>query len=379
MEGSELMLDIDIDQNLLSLEMELASTLIPLKSMSQSHLYQLLQHGEVKDFFKDQTIFKLGDYDGAHHYLLHGDVTLCDEHGHHEIVKGGSNLFPLAHAQPRKVTAKATCDCRILKLNSKQLSELLTWSQIAEYLLIDIAYQRDLDEDVEWMSTVLKSNLFFKVPPTNVSTIFDRLTPMLVSAGDVILRQGEVGDGCFFIKEGDAVVTKADPVTGSSIFLANISNGRCFGEDALVNETVRNATVTMKTDGVLMRLEKPDFIRLLKEPEVPETDWQKASAAGALFIDIRTVDEYEVGHIAGAVNIPLNLLRLKTRLIDKEKDYILYCDDGRRSHAATYLLQNLGFNVCTVKDGLAGKGVPPLEWDTSHLLKQGGVVESIAV
>ncbi len=373
------MLDIDVDQNLLSLEMDLASSLIPLKSMSQSHLYQLLQHGEVKDYFQGQVIFKEGDYDSAHHYLLHGDVTLLDSQGNQETIKGGNNLFPLAHSQPRHVTASAASDCRILKLDSRQLSELLTWSQIAEYLLIDIAYQRDLDEDVEWMTTILKSNLFFKVPPTNVSSIFGKLTPMLVSSGDVIIHQGEVGDDCFFIKEGEAIVTKTDEISGNSVFLANIHTGRCFGEDALVNETVRNATVTMKTDGVLMRLDKQDFIRLLKVPEVPEIDWQQASTSESLFIDIRTAEEYEAGHVTGAVNIPLNLLRLKTRLMDKEKDYILYCDDGGRSHAATYLLRNLGFNVTTIKSGLSGTGAPQLELNNSHLLKQGGLVESIPV
>lgn len=374
------MLNVDVDQNLLSLDMDITSTLVPLKSMTQSHLYQLLQGAEVVDYFRGQAIFKQGDYDGCHLYLLHGDVTLASLDGSATSAKGSTDLFPLDHHQPRQRTATAESDCRILKLKSQQLSELLTWSQVAEYLLIDIAYQRDLDEDVDWMSTVLKSNLFFKVPPTNVSSIFDRLTPMLVSAGEVILQQGQVGDECYFIKEGDAVVTRASSKNSESVFVANIGAGRCFGEDALVNETVRNATVTMKTDGVLMRLEKHDFIRLLKEPEVASVSWVKAlEQSNTMFIDVRTSDEYEQGHIAGAVNLPLNLLRLKTRLMAKEKDYLLYCDDSRRSRAATYLLSNLGFKVAVIDNGLLSHESPELETKIGHLLKQGGVIESVSI
>src|SRR5690625_6415031 len=113
------------------------------------------------------------------------------------------------------------------------------------------------------MLTVLKYNLFFKFTPINVEQIFSRLEPQVVYAGDTILRQGELGDYAYFIKEGQAEVTRHQG--GAHQHLANISTGRCFGEDALVNEAPRNATIKMLTDGVLMRLSKHDFYRLRSE------------------------------------------------------------------------------------------------------------------
>jgi hypothetical protein len=50
----------------------------------------------------------------------------------------------------------------------ERLDQLLTWSEIADYLQLRISRQRDLDEDIDWMMTVLRSNLFFKAPPINV-------------------------------------------------------------------------------------------------------------------------------------------------------------------------------------------------------------------
>lgn len=329
-------------------------TLVPLKSMGDPHLLELLQHCPVQAVFKGQRLFEAGSYDRQHIYLLHGDVEYRWNDGRGELVKGRATLFPLMHEQPRPCTATALTDCSVLRINSEQLDKLLAWSQVAEYLQIDVAYQPELDEDADWMLTVLRSNLFFKVPPTNIGDIFARLRPETVDAGQVILRQGEVGDRCYFIKEGQAQVLRSPDGVQKPQPIADIGPGRCFGEDALVHETVRNATVKMTTDGVLMVMSKPDFIHLLKEPEVNSLPLSalETAASDTTLIDVRTEEEYSRGHLPAAVNIPVSLLRLKTRQLVKDRTYLLYCDTGRRSHAATHLLQKLGYNVSYLQRGV---------------------------
>src|SRR5690625_7316606 len=112
--------------------------------------------------------------------------------------------MPLSPYQPRRETAVAESDGSILRVDSERLDKLLTWSQVSDYLPLNMSRQRDLDEAMEWMLTVLKSNLFFKVPPLNVEQIFSRLEPQAVYAGDTILRQGELGDCAYFIKRRQA-------------------------------------------------------------------------------------------------------------------------------------------------------------------------------
>ncbi|BFM11430.1 hypothetical protein R50072_15830 [Simiduia litorea] len=347
-------MDIALMEESSALDFGWVRTLVPLKAMGDAHLLELLQHCPAQMAFKGQSLFDAGSYDRQHIYLLHGDVELRKPDGSSALVKGRSSLFPLADEQPRPCSAVALTDSSILRINSEQLDKLLTWSQVAEYLQIDTAYQPELDEDVDWMLTVLKSNLFFKVPPTNIGDIFTRLRPQRVVKGQVILRQGEIGDGCYFIKEGCAEVLRSADGVQRPIHLADIGPGRCFGEDALVNETVRNATVKMTTDGVLMVMDKLDFIHLLKEPQVnqlPLTALQSVQTH-AVLIDVRTEDEYALGHLNQAVSIPLGLLRLKTRMLDLAQEYVLYCDTGRRSHAATYLLQKLGYKVSYLQKGV---------------------------
>lgn len=332
-------------------DLNLTRTLVPLKDMSESHLLALLDDAVVDVACVGQTLFSSGQYDKQHIYLLHGDVALLADDGSRTLIKGRATLLPIAHHQPRLCTAIAESDCNLLRIDSERLDKVLTWSEVADYLQLSISRQRDLDEDVDWMMTVLKSNLFFKVPPLNVEQIFSRLTPQVVYSGDVIIRQGEMGDFCYFIKEGDAEVTRH--VDGKRLHLAKVSVGRCFGEDALVNETVRNATVTMCTDGVLMRLDKQDFYRLLKQPSVATLNLdqlQNAIADGAVAVDVRSEEEYSESHIQQAVNIPLHLLSIKSRLLTSENLYIFYCDTGRRSRAAAHLLTQQGYRALALAD-----------------------------
>ncbi|WP_331345683.1 cyclic nucleotide-binding domain-containing protein [Cellvibrio sp. UBA7661] len=327
-------------------DLNLTRTLVPLKDMSESHLLALLDDAVVDTVCAGQTLFSVGSYDEQHVYLLHGDVVLVAVDGARTLIKGRSSLLPIAHQQPRQFTAVAETDCSVLRINSERLDKMLTWSQVADYLQLIISRERDLDEDIDWMMIILKSNLFFKVPPLNVEQIFSRLTPQVVYAGDVIIRQGELGDQCYFIKEGEADVTRH--TDNKRQHLATIGVGRCFGEDALVNETVRNATVMMRTDGVLMRLEKQDFYRLLKEPSVATlalAELAETMAKGVVAVDVRSEEEYSEVHLPQAVNIPLNILSIKSRLLAKDKLYVFYCDTGRRSRAAAHLLAQHGYRT----------------------------------
>jgi CRP-like cAMP-binding protein len=358
-------------------DLNLTRTLVPLKDMSESHLLALLDDAVVEVVCAGQTLFSAGNYDAQHVYLLHGDVSLALEDGSRTRIKGRSTLLPIAHQQPRQYTAIAETDCSVLRIDSERLDKMLTWSQVADYLQLIISRERDLDEDVDWMMVVLKSNLFFKVPPLNVEQIFSRLTPQVVYAGDVIIRQGEMGDQCYFIKEGEADVTRHSD--NKRQHLATISVGRCFGEDALVNETVRNATVMMRTDGVLMRLDKQDFYRLLKEPSVATLALHELAenvAKGVVAVDVRSEEEYSEAHLPQAVNVPLNILAIKSRLLAKDKLYIFYCDTGRRSRAAAHLLAQHGYKALALEKCpqlFTPAGMQQLLQDTNNYVLRDGL------
>ncbi|HOP63522.1 MAG TPA: FAD-dependent oxidoreductase [Spirochaetota bacterium] len=60
-------------------------------------------------------------------------------------------------------------------------------------------------------------------------------------------------------------------------------------------------------------------------------------------IDVRSRDDYEKGHIDGAINIPHEELKAKSVELDKTKKYAVHCNKGTTGNAAQNLLLNLGF------------------------------------
>jgi rhodanese-related sulfurtransferase len=318
----------------------------------------LLRDQSVDIVCAGQSLFSIGEYDNQMVYLLSGAVSLQDMRGLTTILTGDNPLccYPLANHQPRRQQATAVSDCSVIRFDADQFDAMLAWDQVSSYIMLDISAQRDLDEDADWMLTLLKSNLFYKVPPMNIRQILNKFTACYVSSGDTIIRQGELGDCCYFIKEGFADVYQAADERSPSQLVAQLAVGRCFGEDALVNEAARNATIRMHSNGVLMKLMKQDFFLLLKSPTIEQLNLTQAKARiaeSAQWIDVRSQDEFEQGHCEGAINMPLDLLKLKSRMLNRDKAYVMYCNSGRRSKAATFLLGEEGFTVSALTGGFS--------------------------
>lgn len=63
-----------------------------------------------------------------------------------------------------------------------------------------------------------------------------------------------------------------------------------------------------------------------------------------MIVDVRTSEEYEMGYIAGAINIPLNDLRSQLSKIPTDQIVYLYCASGLRSYLAIKILLANGYN-----------------------------------
>ncbi len=92
-------------------------------------------------------------------------------------------------------------------------------------------------------------------------------------------------------------------------------------------------------------------------PETPARKLQTDLAAGkkVLVIDVRSPKEYEEGHVAGAVNIPLDELSKKIAGMKLPQDTVIVtmCDHGGRSSRAAMTLEKLGFKTssfCRLED-----------------------------
>jgi len=171
------------------------------------------------------------------------------------------------------------------------------------------------------------------------------------------VTQGEPGDSYYIILSGQAEVWVTDPLSDEIARVAVLSDGEAFGEEALLLEGNRTATVKMISPGRLLTLKKADFDELVKSSMVEEVDAARADdmlkrgAAGLL--DCRYDMEYEESRIPGAQLVPLDKLRREGVFsIDPGFTYIVYCRSGRRSKAAAFLLRERGIRALSLTGGI---------------------------
>ncbi len=77
--------------------------------------------------------------------------------------------------------------------------------------------------------------------------------------------------------------------------------------------------------------------------------WGPIAVAQSLWIDVRTLEEYNAGHVEGAIHIPYDEIEQKIQAVsaDKTADIQLYCRSGRRSGIALETLRGLGYSKVT--------------------------------
>lgn len=335
--------------------MEILKTLVPINSLTPDNFRALASQTAIETLRAGKTLFKKGDNDGLTLYLVSGEIALSADDGTPErVIVGGTDKarYALAQLKPRQYTGVVRTEAAVARMDSAALDRLLTVDQATGYEVTEF----DNTVDTEWMWRMLNSRAFNILPAASINAMFARMETVETKAGQVIIRQGDPGDYYYIVKSGRVSVARKSEA-GKVAVLGELGEGENFGEEALLSGAPRNATVIMKTDGVLMRLAKKDFEELLQGPVVKWVSRDEARSmvtAGAGLLDVRTEDEHRVGAIKGSVSIPLYLLRLKAPSLDPRRKYIVYCQTGSRSCAAAFLLSQRGLDVYVLQGGLNG-------------------------
>src|ERR1700735_1688524 len=242
-------------------------TFSPLDGLKAENLHALARKTVVRELGAGRLLFKEGDTDKRTYYLVNGQVELRADDRLMSVIKAGSPeaRAALAPGLPRKFTARAAVDLEYIMIDSDLLDVLLTWDQTGQYEVAELRGD-GLDVTGDWMTTLLQTKAFHRIPPANIQAIFMRMQRINYRARDVVIKQGTEGDYFYVVVSGKCVVTRETPLNKEGIKLAELGTGDSFGEEALIAEAKRNATVTMLTDGTLMRLGHDDLQHLLHAP-----------------------------------------------------------------------------------------------------------------
>jgi CRP-like cAMP-binding protein len=337
---------------------QVLKTFAPLDGLKRENIAALAKKVSIRTMSAGSYLFKEGDTDKRKVWLVSGMVELREGERTVAMIRGGTAdaRNPLSPNLPRAVSARAVDDITYLSIDSELLDVMITWDQTGTYEVEELQAQLNGGTTGDdWMTTLLQTRSFHRIPPANIQAIFMRMQRVPYLAGDVIIKQGDEGDYFYVIVKGQCVVTRETPLNRDGIKLAELSVGDTFGEEALIAEAKRNATITMQTDGVLMRLAKDDFRELMNEPLLQWANYDQARdivARGGRWLDVRLPSEHQNMSIEGSLNIPLYFIRLKLSTLDQKTPYVCYCDTGRRSSAAAYILVERGFDAYVLRGGL---------------------------
>ncbi len=344
-------------------ELDVLRSFSPLDGLKRENLHALSRKTRLQQMDSGRVLFKEGESDKRTIYLVEGEIELRVGDRTVSMLRAGTPEArnAVGAGQPRRFTARAMSDITFVAVDSDLLDVLITWDQTGTYEVGEITGTTSADAD-DWMTVLLHTKAFHRIPPANLQALFMRMQHVACHAGEVIIKQGADGDYFYVITKGSAVVTRETPMNRDGLKLAELGVGESFGEEALISDAKRNATVTMFTDGALVRLGKDDFKELLNEPLLHWVDLEHAReliGRGARWLDVRLPSEFDGYHLDEALNVPLYFIRLKIKTLDTATPYVAVCDSGRRSSAAAFLLSERGFDAYCLQGGLTGNKLGP--------------------
>ncbi|CCH40669.1 cAMP-dependent protein kinase regulatory subunit [Wickerhamomyces ciferrii] len=184
-----------------------------------------------------------------------GDFFYVVETGYVQFFVDGKNVnrfgagasfgeLALMYNSPRAATAVAESDLVLWVLDR------VTFRRI---LLAKTSKKRQLYESfLKEVPVLSRLSLFER------SKLADALETESYKSGDVIIKEGEVGENFYLVENGEA-----DVIKNQGGLIGHVKRGDYFGEVALLNDTPRQASIVAKTDVQVATLDKRGFQRLL--------------------------------------------------------------------------------------------------------------------
>ena len=337
------------------IDRKILKTLEPLNRLNPILLDELAAKSVIDEVPAGKIICRHSEKDSRQIYLLSGQIEAVKAgESKTKIIKSKSPLkTPLAEGSPRTVTLKAKTDSTLLYIDA-DLLELLMSDEPELNTTYEVTEITEEDSD-DWMLSFLQSPAFLQLPTENIQKLLTHMEEIPVKKDQVIIQQGATDDNYYIIKSGSCNVHRQPYKGSASVLLAVLPTGSGFGEEALISNGSRNATITMRENGALMRLKKKDFLSLLINPLISyfeHSETQKKLDEGCVVIDVRSEKESQQKPLTGSVNIPLSMLRLKFDSLNADREYLLVCDDGSQSAAAAFLMIQHGMKCSVLKGGM---------------------------
>ena len=223
--------------------------------------YQTVSQGEF--------VFKEGDSGDSIYIINNGEVEIIsrDRRGNDVVLStlkegdffGEFGFFSNAR---REASVRAKSPASLLEIVKKDIADIIERHRRVAGVIFDFYKERVVDR------LMALSPVFEPLTPGDRKVILARLTSSKYESGATIVRQGDIGDTMYLIKEGKVRVWLNDLLKGN-IEVTTLGEGDFFGEIALATSRPRVANVTATTDTELVLFSRPMIKDILaKYPDI---------------------------------------------------------------------------------------------------------------
>ena len=330
-------------------QLKILKGLSPFSALSNEDFAKIAEQGTFVLQPAGVLIFKRFSNDSNSHWLLTGRLNLVnDAFENRPFTESDSQTYgAVDDFQPHTVSAVCEDTCLVFTL-AKDIQDQI------ETLLESAAKKADSSEnsvlDSNWMERLLSTPLFEFIPPMNIQTLLKRFTTRQVSNGEIIIKQGEPGDYFYMIKRGS--VSVHIEINGKVNQVAKLSAGQSFGQDALISDMPRNATIMATAPCELALLTEADFEDLLLSPVIEVITPAEIEEAGRIHgtevqvLNLYHPDEAQPAGDSAEISIPF--IELRNHIQDLPQD-VIYAVRGPTSakinHLGAYLLNESGYTA----------------------------------
>lgn len=212
-----------------------------------------------------------------------------------------------------------------------------------------------------WLEKLLNNPLFRQLPPGHLRRLIAALEEKRLPKGATVLEQGKTNTQFFVIKKGQCAVVQ-ETAAGREV-LNTLGPGSHFGSTTLLAEMPQAVSVEMLGNGELMCLSQKDFYRWLIYPLNRIQSYRRCReqlSQGACWLDVRSLEEYQAGHLRDSIHLPLDsmylpldTLQMMLPELQTKRRYLLYSNHNHRATAALFRLLPLGFDVMVLEDNFS--------------------------
>ncbi|BFF93953.1 cGMP-dependent protein kinase 1 [Drosophila madeirensis] len=197
-------------------------------------------------------------------YIIHeheeGSEIYVSAEGHYEVIRAGQLVasfgpatvfgeLAILYNAPRQATIKAATDARVWKIERETFRTIM-----------QISGSREREENLQFLRSV---PFLQELDKSLLNKVVDLLQRKFYKTGSCIVREGEIGNEFYIIRGGTVTIKKEDESSQEQV-VAMRKRGDYFGEQALLNADVRQASVYADAPGTeVLKLDREAFISYL--------------------------------------------------------------------------------------------------------------------